>query len=78
MKKSLVSMLILFFIGLQGVLAQGREISGVVTSADDGLSIPGVSVIVKGTTIGTTTDFDGKYSINVPEDGTTLVFLLLV
>ena len=74
MKKSLVSMLILFVIGLQSVLAQGREISGVVTSADDGLSIPGVSVIVKGTTIGTTTDFDGKYSLNVPEDGKFLVF----
>jgi TonB-linked SusC/RagA family outer membrane protein len=74
MKKSLVSMLILFFIGLQGVLAQSREVSGVVTSADDGLSIPGVSVIVKGTTIGTTTDFDGKYSLNVPEGEKVLVF----
>ncbi|MCT4602144.1 MAG: SusC/RagA family TonB-linked outer membrane protein [Marinifilum sp.] len=74
MKKSLVSMLILFFIGLQGVLAQSREITGVVTSAEDGLSIPGVSVIVKGTTIGTTTDLDGKYSLNVPEDNQILVF----
>lgn len=74
MKKSLVSMLILFFIGLQGVLAQSREVSGVVTSAEDGLSIPGVSVIVKGTTIGTTTDFDGKYSLNVPDGSQFLVF----
>ncbi|MUP36633.1 SusC/RagA family TonB-linked outer membrane protein [Labilibaculum euxinus] len=74
MKKSLFSMLILFVIGLQGVLAQSREVSGVVTSADDGLSIPGVSVIVKGTTIGTTTDFDGNYSLNVPDDGKVLIF----
>ncbi|PKQ65637.1 SusC/RagA family TonB-linked outer membrane protein [Labilibaculum filiforme] len=74
MKKSLFSMLILFVIGLQSVLAQSREVSGVVTSADDGLSIPGVSVIVKGTTIGTTTDFDGKYSLNVPADGKVLIF----
>ena len=74
MKKSLFSMLILFVIGLQSVLAQSREVSGVVTSADDGLSIPGVSVIVKGTTIGTTTDFDGNYSLNVPADGKVLVF----
>ncbi|WP_321306397.1 TonB-dependent receptor [Marinifilum fragile] len=74
MKKSLVSMLILFFVGLQGVLAQSREVSGVVTAAEDGLSIPGVSVIVKGTTIGTTTDFDGKYSLNVPEGEKVLVF----
>ena len=74
MKKCLFSMLILFVIGLQSVLAQSREVSGVVTSADDGLSIPGVSVIVKGTTIGTTTDFDGNYSLNVPADGKVLVF----
>lgn len=74
MKKSLFSMLILIFVGLQSTFAQSREISGVVTSADDGLSIPGVSVIVKGTTIGTTTDFDGKYSLNVPESGKILVF----
>ncbi|WP_321517032.1 TonB-dependent receptor [Marinifilum fragile] len=74
MKKSLVSMLILFFIGLQSILAQSREVTGVVTSAEDGLSIPGVSVIVKGTTIGTSTDFDGKYSINVPDGEKVLVF----
>lgn len=67
-------MLILVFVGLQSILAQGREISGMVTSADDGLSVPGVSVIVKGTTIGTTTDFDGKYSLNVPDGGKVLVF----
>jgi TonB-linked SusC/RagA family outer membrane protein len=54
-------------------MAQSREISGIVTSADDGLSIPGVSVIIKGTTIGTTTDFDGKYTI-ATEEGQTLVF----
>ncbi len=74
MKKSLFSMLILCVIGLQSVLAQSREVSGVVTSADDGLSIPGVSVIVKGTTMGTTTDFDGNYSLNIPDDGKILIF----
>ncbi len=67
-------MAILCLIGLQGVLAQSGEVSGVVTSADDGLTIPGVSVIIKGTTIGTTTDFDGKYTISVEEEGQTLVF----
>ncbi len=67
-------MLILCLIGLQSVFAQSREISGVVTSAEDGLSIPGVSVMVKGTTIGTSTDFDGKYTISVPADGKILVF----
>jgi len=74
MKKRMFSMLLLCLIGLQGVFAQNREISGVVTSADDGLSIPGVSVVVKGTAIGTTTDFDGKYTISVPTEGKILVF----
>ena len=72
--KKLFSIVILCLIGLQGVFAQSREISGIVTSADDGLSIPGVSVIIKGTTIGTTTDFDGKYTISVEEEGQFLVF----
>lgn len=67
-------MLVLCLIGLQSVFAQSREVSGVVTSADDGMSIPGVSVMVKGTTIGTSTDFDGKYTISVPADGEFLVF----
>jgi len=74
MKKNLFSMLVLCLIGLQSVLAQSREVSGVITALDDGLSIPGVSVVIKGTTIGTTTDFDGKYTISIPEDGQTLVF----
>ena len=47
------------------VWAQQKEISGTVTSTDDGLPIPGVSVIVEGTTRGTTTDFDGNYTIDV-------------
>ena len=68
-------MLILCVIGLQSVFAQSREITGVVTSADDGLTIPGVSVIIKGTTVGTTTDFDGKYALSVSATGNqTLVF----
>ncbi|MCZ4696205.1 TonB-dependent receptor [Ancylomarina euxinus] len=48
-------------------------IKGVVTSADDGLSIPGVSVVVKGTSNGTSTDFDGNFTIQA-EEGQTLVF----
>jgi len=40
------------------------EVTGVVTSAVDNLPIPGVAIIIKGTNIGTVTDFDGKYTIN--------------
>lgn len=68
-------MLILAFLGLFGmqVFAQ-KPISGTVTSADDGTTLPGVSVVVKGTTVGTVTDFDGKYNLNVPAGGTALIF----
>ena len=51
-----------------------KEITGTVTAADDGATIPGVSVSVKGTTLGTITDLDGKYVIKVPQDAKTLVF----
>ena len=54
--------------------AQERSVTGTVRSADDGSPIPGVNVIIKGTTTGTVTDVDGKYQISVPEQGTILVF----
>jgi len=74
MKKFSVFLAFLLFLGVQVVDAQDREITGVVTSADDGLSLPGVSVVVKGTTIGTITNLDGVYVLSVPETATTLVF----
>lgn len=54
--------------------AQERTVSGKITDASDGAGVPGVSVVIKGTTIGTVSDSDGKYSITVPEPGATLVF----
>ncbi|WP_258105173.1 SusC/RagA family TonB-linked outer membrane protein [Marinoscillum sp. MHG1-6] len=56
-----------------GTMAQ-RTVSGKITSAEDGSGIPGVNVVLKGTTTGTTSDLDGNYRISVPEDGGTLVF----
>ena len=57
------------------VLAQTQAVSGLVTAAD-GTGLPGVNVILKGTTQGTTTDARGKYSLAVPASkaGNTLVF----
>ncbi|MHB9020008.1 MAG: SusC/RagA family TonB-linked outer membrane protein [Minisyncoccota bacterium] len=72
--KKLVLILAFFAIGLNVLWAQTREITGKVTSADDGSSIPGVSVSVKGTTLGTITDTDGLYRLNVPQESKTLVF----
>jgi TonB-linked SusC/RagA family outer membrane protein len=51
-----------------GVFAQELTLKGVVTSADDGLPLPGVTVVVKGTTNGTITNFDGIYQLSVPTD----------
>ena len=52
---------------------QQLTISGTVVSSDDGMGLPGVAVVVKGTTTGTVTDFDGNYSINVPSSDAILV-----
>lgn len=74
MKKSKTQFLILFvflmFFG--GVWAQ-QKVTGIVTS-DDGEVLPGVSVVVKGTTTGVSTDFDGNYEISVPDNASVLVF----
>jgi TonB-linked SusC/RagA family outer membrane protein len=51
-----------------------KRISGTVTSSEDNLPLPGVSILLKGTTTGTVTGADGKYSISVPDNGGTLVF----
>lgn len=53
--------------------AQQKVVTGTVISSDDNLPIIGVTVQVKGTTIGVTTDLDGRYSINTSE-GVTLIF----
>lgn len=56
--------------------AQRQEITvtGTVTSSEDGSGLPGVNILIKGTTQGTTTDIDGKYTIQVPDGNTVLIF----
>lgn len=58
---------------LQQAYAQERKVTGIVTSSEDGAPLPGTNVLVKGTSNGTITGVDGKFSLNVPEDA-TLVF----
>jgi TonB-linked SusC/RagA family outer membrane protein len=68
-------LIVLFvFSGFSALMAQTVTIKGTVTSSDDGLPIPSVAVTVKGTTIGTLTDNDGKYTINAPANATDLTF----
>lgn len=50
------------------------SVSGRVTSQEDNTGIPGVNVIVKGTAMGTVTDVDGRYSLEVQDENSTLVF----
>lgn len=54
--------------------AQERILSGKVSSTEDGTLLPGVNVVVKGTTIGTVTDTDGNYKLTIPSAGGSLVF----
>jgi TonB-linked SusC/RagA family outer membrane protein len=73
MKKNLL-LIWLFLSGLSyQTFAQDRTVTGKVTSAEDSSPLPGVSVVVKGSTNGTATDAEGAYSISAP-DGATLVF----
>ena len=74
MKKIAFFLSIMLFMGTLAVNGQTKEITGKVTSADDGLPIPGVSIAVRGTTLGTVTDIDGSYSLQVPESTQNIVF----
>ncbi len=65
----------LFLFGISLAYAQEKTISGTVTDQND-VPLPGVNILVKGTTTGTQSDFDGKYSIQASE-GQTLVFSYL-
>jgi TonB-linked SusC/RagA family outer membrane protein len=74
MKKALMLCFFLVSVLLQQATAQSRAVTGTVTDQASGQGLPGVAVIVKGTTVGTTTGVDGEYSINVPDANSTLVF----
>jgi len=71
MRKLGIFLALLLFGGVQVVLAQ-KTITGKVTSKEDGLGIPGVTVVVTGTKIGSTTDASGHYSLLVPANATSL------
>ncbi len=73
MKKIALFLSILLFMGTLVANAQTRQVTGTVTSAEDSQPIPGVSVSVKGTTLGTITNIDGIFDLKVPEDAATLV-----
>ena len=71
--RKLCFLLVLLLLSATQLLAQ-RTVTGKVTSAEDGTGIPGVTVLVKGTSNGVLTDIDGKYSIKVDKNATALQF----
>jgi len=78
MKKSILMIVLSVFVSASALFAQTRVITGTVTSAVEGEGpIPGVSVVVIGTTVGAYTDINGKYTVNVPQNATTLSFTFI-
>ncbi len=73
MKKHLLSSLLLSLVFCLPLWAQDLTVSGRITAVEDGSPLPGVNVIVKGTTKGTTSSADGTYQITVGK-GTVLQF----
>ena len=73
MRKIVLLSFLLCCSALAALHAQDRKVTGIVTSAEDGSSLPGVSVVVKGSSKGTNTNADGSYAIEAPS-GATLVF----
>ncbi|WP_304198771.1 TonB-dependent receptor [Flavobacterium alvei] len=73
MKQKIILYLILMgsFFSLS---AQNGVVRGVVTSSEDGLPLPGATIMIAGTTIGTSTDLDGKYSLGKVDKDATLIF----
>lgn len=74
--KKITVFLLMVFLSCWMVSAQETTITGNV-SLQNGESLPGVSVLVKGTSIGTVTDENGEFSLNVPNEANTLVFTFI-
>jgi TonB-dependent starch-binding outer membrane protein SusC len=71
--RKLVSMTFVLLLCIMQVFAQEKTVTGKVTD-ETGAPIANVSIVVKGTTIGTTSKEDGSYSLRVPATGKVLVF----
>jgi hypothetical protein len=73
MRKMLrITMILVFAMGT--VIAQDQSVSGRVSDAEDGSGLPGVNVLLKGTTTGAVTDVDGNFKVNVSSSDVVLVF----
>ncbi|WP_439882103.1 SusC/RagA family TonB-linked outer membrane protein [Pontibacter sp. MBLB2868] len=77
MRKNFTFIILLLLCLTNVALAQENYVTGKVTGAEQGMALPGVSVLVKGTTTGTTTDANGEFRIQVPNTSAVLVFRYL-
>jgi len=77
MKTKILFLILAMAVSLGFLVAQDRTITGTVTDVSDGSGLPGVNVLLKGTSKGTVTDGSGKYQISVPKTGGTLVFTFI-
>jgi TonB-linked SusC/RagA family outer membrane protein len=73
MKKLLLASLCFLMLCVTQVFAQNRTVTGTVTAKEDGLPIPGATVKVKGTNVGTQTNTAGKFTLSVPSGATLVV-----
>lgn len=73
---SSVFLVLLLFISQLAIGQDNIQVRGKIIDSSDGLGIPGVTIVIKGTTTGITSDIDGDYSISV-ERGETLIFSFL-
>jgi TonB-dependent starch-binding outer membrane protein SusC len=69
----LCAFVVSFLVLNSNLSAQSREVSGTITASDDNTTVPGVNIVIKGTTNGTTTDADGKFSLRVDDNSDVLV-----
>lgn len=73
MMKKFTFILLCLIIGISTMVAQNTKVAGSVISADDGLPVIGASIVVKGTMVGTVTDYDGNFTLEVPSNGKVLI-----
>lgn len=73
----MINKLLLLFafilVGTSGLWAQSRAVTGKITSKEDGLGLPGVNVVVQGTTRGTTTDAEGNFKMDLAASDNALI-----
>ncbi len=76
MKKRLLKLVLLLLFASASAYAQ--TVTGKVTSAADGSPVPGVSILVKGTSNGTATDATGSFTVNIPDPAGTVLLVSFI